>query len=600
MTLPASWTLITVTGTYVKRDGSPATGHVSFTSPQVVVIDDVIVVPKRITARLDNDGHFSIQLPSTNDPDLNVTGWTYTVTEHIANARAEYAIEVPYNSSGIDLATVVPAVPAEAVVSYLRVSDLGATVARQSDLDAHEANVSNPHAVTKAQVGLGSVDNTADASKPVSAAQAAAIATAVSNHEAAGNPHPVYLTAAEGNAAYDALGAATAAVAAHEAASDPHPAYLKQAEGDALYDALGAAAAAQAAAAADATSKADAKVEDAINDGVTNKAPSENAVYDALALKSPLASPNFTGPIQTQSRVAKYDLAAGYTLLYPTQETQIGFRFQITAGAATPVWYKLAELVTVNAADTSVVYYGTMVASANATSPSQATAVYQGGIRVTAGNVFGAATNQHAGGPYANTVYLRVYRDTDGSGHNRLTLYLYDSQGTFDRLVTGMLSFIAGHSDDVINVWQTSAGATTTDPAGTMTEVVRTFSIGASQQTPDARKFINTAGSAVDPAALTTVVDSNTAINLTAAHHMQRIRCTAATTATITVNTGIIFDGFYCEIVQAGAGQVVIAAGGGMTQECAGTAKSRTAFSPLSIDGRSTTAYYVTGDMSAT
>ena len=47
---------------------------------------------------------------------------------------------------------------------------------RNNDLTAaaHIANTSNPHATTKAQVGLGSVDNTADSAKPVSTAQAAA------------------------------------------------------------------------------------------------------------------------------------------------------------------------------------------------------------------------------------------------------------------------------------------------------------------------------------------------------------------------------------------------------------------------------------------
>jgi hypothetical protein len=44
----------------------------------------------------------------------------------------------------------------------------------QADVDAHEANVANPHAVTKDQVGLGLADNTSDADKPVSTAQAAA------------------------------------------------------------------------------------------------------------------------------------------------------------------------------------------------------------------------------------------------------------------------------------------------------------------------------------------------------------------------------------------------------------------------------------------
>lgn len=55
--------------------------------------------------------------------------------------------------------------------------------------------------------------------------------------------------AAAGGAAPSADVGAAAAVAAHETATDPHPQYLTEAEGDAAYDALGAAAAAQAAAA---------------------------------------------------------------------------------------------------------------------------------------------------------------------------------------------------------------------------------------------------------------------------------------------------------------------------------------------------------------
>lgn len=47
--------------------------------------------------------------------------------------------------------------------------------AEATDLNSHTANVGNPHNVTKAQVGLGSVDNTSDADKPVSAAQQTAL-----------------------------------------------------------------------------------------------------------------------------------------------------------------------------------------------------------------------------------------------------------------------------------------------------------------------------------------------------------------------------------------------------------------------------------------
>ncbi len=38
MTLPASWATVVVTGTYTNRDGTPATGQVTFDSQQIVSI----------------------------------------------------------------------------------------------------------------------------------------------------------------------------------------------------------------------------------------------------------------------------------------------------------------------------------------------------------------------------------------------------------------------------------------------------------------------------------------------------------------------------------------------------------------------------------
>lgn len=54
-----------------------------------------------------------------------------------------------------------------------------ATKADASALSAHASDSNNPHGVTKSQVGLGNVNNTADSDKPVSTAQADAIANAV-------------------------------------------------------------------------------------------------------------------------------------------------------------------------------------------------------------------------------------------------------------------------------------------------------------------------------------------------------------------------------------------------------------------------------------
>lgn len=74
--------------------------------------------------------------------------------------------------------------------------------ALETKVNQHIANKSNPHAVTKTQVGLGNANNTSDANKPVSTAQASAIAdakaagtaaqTSINNHAGRkDNPHTV-------------------------------------------------------------------------------------------------------------------------------------------------------------------------------------------------------------------------------------------------------------------------------------------------------------------------------------------------------------------------------------------------------------------------
>ena len=64
-----------------------------------------------------------------------------------------------------------------------------------ASMDAqHYADFNNPHKVNKEQVGLGNVDNTSDADKPVSTAQETEINAVLNNlndHIAATNPHGV-------------------------------------------------------------------------------------------------------------------------------------------------------------------------------------------------------------------------------------------------------------------------------------------------------------------------------------------------------------------------------------------------------------------------
>jgi hypothetical protein len=55
------------------------------------------------------------------------------------------------------------------------IEELDSEKASAASLTTHTSNTSNPHSVTKTQVGLGNVDNTSDADKPVSTAQQTAL-----------------------------------------------------------------------------------------------------------------------------------------------------------------------------------------------------------------------------------------------------------------------------------------------------------------------------------------------------------------------------------------------------------------------------------------
>ena len=96
----------------------------------------------------------------------------------------------------------------QGVVLDKAITDLTTVVeqkATKTQLETHISDNSNPHKVSKDQVGLANVDNTSDANKPVSIAQAEAIAdakqagtdaqSAINGHTAnKSNPHEVSLT----------------------------------------------------------------------------------------------------------------------------------------------------------------------------------------------------------------------------------------------------------------------------------------------------------------------------------------------------------------------------------------------------------------------
>lgn len=115
----------------------------------------------------------------------------------------------------------VGGIPAPAV-DYLTDAPIdGVTYARKDGVwvpvDALVSGVSSVNGQSGVVV-LDADDVGADPSGTATTASAAAVAA----HTALADPHPQYLTPAEGNAAYDALGAAAAAVSAHESDTTPH------------------------------------------------------------------------------------------------------------------------------------------------------------------------------------------------------------------------------------------------------------------------------------------------------------------------------------------------------------------------------------------
>ena len=129
----------------------------------------------------------AINFPSSPNVDdthtENDLSWVF-------NGTAWDAIEVPPTVSGLE--NVDNTSDADKPVSTAQAAAINAV---QPDVDNHEARADNPHAVTAAQVGLGNVDDTADADKPVSTLQATAIGVVqadIDAHEARiDNPHTV-------------------------------------------------------------------------------------------------------------------------------------------------------------------------------------------------------------------------------------------------------------------------------------------------------------------------------------------------------------------------------------------------------------------------
>lgn len=185
MPLPPNITKVTLTRSYIRADGTAPPGYVLFelVAPGEVT-PDYYVVMDRVIGTLTN-GILSIQIASTQDPDLTPSGLVYRITELVpgVNNTPWYAA-VPESPAIQTLNSLNPVDPpglyATRVVSVNNI--LPDPVTGNVDLGPISAPVTSVNGKTgavvliKGDIGLGNVDNTPDVNKPVSTAQATALA----------------------------------------------------------------------------------------------------------------------------------------------------------------------------------------------------------------------------------------------------------------------------------------------------------------------------------------------------------------------------------------------------------------------------------------
>lgn len=91
MTTPVA---ITITGLI------PANGYLVFASSTVVRDgqSNAVLTPQEIIVQVEANVEFSVDIPSTDDPEFSPAGWTWEVRPHFAYWNASFSVAIPYDA----------------------------------------------------------------------------------------------------------------------------------------------------------------------------------------------------------------------------------------------------------------------------------------------------------------------------------------------------------------------------------------------------------------------------------------------------------------------------------------------------------------------
>ena len=130
-----------------------------------------------ITSWGDNDSNASSYVAASSLlTKQTIDGVATDLGTHIADASNPHAVTKAQVGLGSVVNAPMDATPTDDSANYVTSGGVyDAIGVVQGDIDAHEARTDNPHGVTKAQVGLGNADNTSDLNKPISTATQAAL-----------------------------------------------------------------------------------------------------------------------------------------------------------------------------------------------------------------------------------------------------------------------------------------------------------------------------------------------------------------------------------------------------------------------------------------